>query len=83
MGDYVCQTVCQFFGFWFCLLLGLSVFGLVVIFVIGFVCQWVCLSVGSYVCQWVCLSVGFSVSWELCLVLGLCVCGLVVCEKAF
>ena len=55
----------QFFGWWLCLSLGLSV-------------SWeLCLSVGLSVSWELCLSVGLSVSWELCLLLGLCVCGLV------
>ena len=55
--------------FGFCLLLGLSVSWLVVMFGIWFVCLWV----GGYVWYLVCVLV----SWGLGLVLGLCVCGLV------
>ena len=51
MGNYLCKTVCQFFRFGFCLLLGLSVFGLVVMFGIGFVCQLGVMSVIGFVCQ--------------------------------
>ena len=57
--------------------------GFVSLLVGGYVCHWVCLSVGLSVIWELCLSVGLSVIWELCLSVGLCVCGLVVCEKAF
>ena len=57
--------------------------GFVSFLVGGYVCHWVCVSVGLSVSWELCLSVGLSVSWELCLSVGLCVCGLVVCEKAF
>ena len=66
MGDYVCKTlcqffglgfvfywVCQFFGWWLCLSLGLSVS--------WELCLSVGLSVGSYVCYWVCVFVGWYV----------------------
>ena len=62
---FVCYWVCQFFGWWLCLSVGLSV-------------SWeLCLVLGLSVSWELCLSVGLSVSGELCLVLGLCVCGLV------
>ena len=57
--------------------------GFVSFLVGGYVCHWVCVSVGLSVSWELCLSVGLSVSLGLCLLLGLCVCGLVVCEKAF
>ena len=70
MGDYVCKTVCQFFGL-----------GFVFYWVCHFFGWWLCLSLGLSVSWKLGLSVGLSVSWELCLLLGLCVCGL-VCDNA-
>ena len=77
------QNSLSVFWFGFCLLLGLSVFGLVVMFGIGFAGSWeLCLLLGLSVSCELCLLLGLSVSWGLCLVLGLCVCGL-VCDNAF
>ena len=45
VGSYVCKFICQFVGWWLCLLLGLSVCWLGLMFGIGFVC----LLVGGYV----------------------------------
>ena len=74
---FVCYWVCQFFGWWLCLSVGLSVSWELCLSV-GLSVSWeLCLSVGLSVSWELCLSVGLSVSWELCLVLGLCVCGLV------
>ena len=75
----------QFVSF---LVWALFAIGFVIFLVVGYVCHWVCVSVGLSVIWELCLSVGLSVIWELCLlvalsvswglclVLGLCVCGL-------
>ena len=84
MGDYVCKTVCQFFGLGFVYYWVCQFFGWWLCLSLGLCVSWeLCLSVGLSVSWELCLSVVLSVSWGLCLVLGLCVCGLVVCEKAF
>ena len=64
----------QFVSF---LVWALFAIGFVIFLVGGYVCHWICVSVGLSVSWELCLSVGLSVSWGLCLVLGLCVCGLV------
>ena len=68
-GGLCLQNSLSVLSFGFCLLLGLSVSWLVVMFGIWFVCLWV----GGLVWYLVCVSL----SWGLGLVLGLCVCGLV------
>ena len=92
VGDYVCQWVCLSVGSYvcqwvfsvsweLCLSVGLSVGSYVCH---GFVCQLGVMFVMGLSVSWeLCLSVGLSVSWGLYLVLGLCVCGLLLCEKAF
>ena len=69
-GGLCLQNSLSVLWFGFCLLLGLSVSWLVVMFAIGFVC----LLVGGYVWYLVCVFVG----WWLGLVMGLCVCWLVI-----
>ena len=65
-GGLCLQNSLSVLWFGFCLLLGLSVSWLVVMFAIGFVC----FLVGGYVWYLVCVFV----SWWLGLVFGLCVC---------
>ena len=66
MGDYVYKALCLHFSVWVCLLLGLSVFWLVGLFVSGFVYQLGVMFVSGFVCQ---LGVVF-VSGFVCLWVG-------------